>query len=54
MVLAICQYEAGDMENALQNIRASTDLANQHSFSEEHISTLEEIKRVISEDADTD
>ena len=53
MVLALCQQEAGDMENALENIRTSTDLANQHGFSEEEISNLEEIERVISGETDT-
>ena len=41
------------MENALENIRTSTDLANQHGFSEEEISNLEEIERVISGETDT-
>ena len=51
-VLAICQYDAGDLENALRNIRASIDLADQHGYTEEEISDLELIEQMIAGVAD--
>ena len=53
MVLAICQYDVGDLENALQNIRASIDLANKHGYPGEGIRDLEEIEWAIAEGADS-